>query len=52
MTQTWSQMRQAIKEHLESISSVGKVNDYRRHHIDWTRIAENYVDNNKIVFSQ
>lgn len=43
-----STIRAAIKTELESISNVGKVQDYRRHHIDWDKIISSFVDGGKV----
>jgi hypothetical protein len=43
-----STIRAAIKTELESISNVGKVQDYRRHHIDWDKIVASFVDDGKV----
>lgn len=37
-------IREAIKAKLDSIDNVGEVNDYRRHHITWEKIIENFTD--------
>ncbi len=41
-------IRTEIKAKLDSISNVGKVNDYRRHHVDWEKIAESFIDGGRI----
>ena len=43
-----SKIRTDIKTKLESIANIGKVNDYRRHHIDWPKIFESFVEDGKI----
>lgn len=45
---SWELIRTRIKAVLDGIDSVGKVNDYRRHHIDWDKIAENFKDGGRI----
>jgi len=37
-----------VKEVLESVSGIGQVNDYRRHHADWNKIAESFRSGGKI----
>ena len=41
-------IRAEIKTKLESIASIGKVQDYIRHAITWEKIEEFYKDNDKI----
>jgi len=43
-----STIKTAIKTKLEAIDNVGKVQDYRRHHIDWDKIISSFVDNGKV----
>ncbi len=45
---SWALIRARVKVVLESIDSVGQVNDYRRHHTDWDKIAEDFIDGGRI----
>lgn len=41
-------IRATIKTELESIDNIGKVQDYRRWHIDWDKIVSSFVDDGKV----
>ena len=41
-------IRALVKEKLESIDNVGKVQDYRRHHINWDKIIADVVEDGRV----
>jgi hypothetical protein len=46
---SYSTIRAVVKSTLEGISTIEKVQDYRRHHVEWDKIATSFKDTNNRI---
>jgi hypothetical protein len=46
---SYSQIRSVVKSTLEGISTIEKVQDYKRHHVEWDKIATSFKDSNNRI---
>ena len=46
---SYSTLRAFVKTTLEGINTIEKVQDYRRHHVEWDKIASSFKDSNNRI---